>query len=63
MIEQQLQLEDGATQDTVTVKWKKLLSPGDRITLKDSPEPERWWTVKAAYELIRSIPRGWNNNI
>jgi hypothetical protein len=38
---------------------------GDKITLKDSDQPELLWQVIGVYETVQrtSINRGWNNNI
>jgi hypothetical protein len=39
---------------------------GTDVTLKNSEEPERWWTVAWAgteRRLPGGINRGWNNNI
>ncbi len=38
---------------------------GDRITLKNSDEPKRWWDVLRVGDPRESseIKRGWNNNI
>lgn len=38
---------------------------GDKITLKDSDQPEILWEVVGVYETVQrtSINRGWNNNI
>jgi hypothetical protein len=59
----QTRLQSG---DTQLVAWlDKAISPGSLVTLKNSDEAERWWTVVDTYATqdVSSINRGWNNNI
>lgn len=42
------------------------IKPGDRVTLKNSEDPARWWDVARVGSQAREleeIPRGWHNNI
>lgn len=38
---------------------------GDKITLRDYPEPDREWVVEKDYSTVddKHLNRGWNNNI
>jgi hypothetical protein len=56
-----VELKDGSTRRSCWVD--KRVNVGDRITLKDSDEPERLWTVTHAcgsQMLSRDITRGWH---
>lgn len=41
------------------------LKLGDQITLQDSEDPDRLWTIDHIHEVVQrtDIKRGWNNNI
>lgn len=59
----QVDLRSGAT---VLMCWvEPKVKPGDRVTLKNSGEPRRWWDVVRVYaeRPASDIKRGWNNNI
>jgi hypothetical protein len=60
----QVMLKDGTTYRTCWVEAK--IKTGDKITLKNSEEPDRWWSVYAVgttRKQASEIPRGWHNNI
>jgi hypothetical protein len=60
----QVQLVSGSTHLTCWVEAK--VGCGNIITLKNSDEPERLWSVKAIDSgpvELDSVNRGWNNNI
>ena len=49
-----------------TVGWlEPKIKVGNQITLKDSSDPDRLWTVQSvsAPRSVTDIHRGWNNNI
>jgi hypothetical protein len=59
----QVDLRSGTSVLTCWVEPK--VKPGDRITLKDSDEPQRLWGVVRVGppQAASSINRAWNNNI
>jgi hypothetical protein len=60
----QVQLRSGSTVRTCWVEDR--VRAGNRITLKTSEEPGRFWDVVSVGSQRRElagIPRGWNNNI
>lgn len=65
----QCQLEspspDGISKLTSWVPFQHGLQVGTQITLKDSDDPERRWTVMgmSTGHPRSDIKRGWNNNI
>ncbi len=63
MMVTQARLESGTS--TMTCWIDKTIKPGDEVTLKNSDDPQQWWTVVDTYATldVSSINRGWNNNI
>lgn len=59
----QAELRSGDTHTTCWVEPK--IKVGDRITLKNSDEPDRLWDVMnlGAQQTAGSINHGWDNNI
>lgn len=60
----QAELKSGTT---VRTCWlRQGIRRGDRVTLKNSEDPARWWDVTAVGTQARDleeINRGWDNNI
>lgn len=61
----QCQLESGTSRLVAQLPWEKRLRKGVQVTLKDSEDPTRRWTVAhVGHPIPRSdIKVGWNNNI
>ena len=60
----QVRLRSGPAERTCWVEAR--VRVGDRITLKNSDEPGRWWDITwagAEQRTAGQINRGWNNNI
>ena len=60
----QVHLRSGTTVRTCWTEAR--VKRGDRLTLKNSEDPARWWDVVRVEEgrrLVTEINRGWNNNI
>ena len=60
----QMYLRSGTTVRTCWLEAR--IKPGDRVTLRNSEEPGRWWDVvrvEPGRKLATDINRGWNNNI
>ena len=56
----QVKLESGTTQLTCWLNLEgKKIKRGDVVTLKDSDEPEREWTVLGVYKDFPPPERGW----
>lgn len=56
-------LRSGATVRTCWLEAR--IKPGDRVRLKNSEDPLRWWDVVRTGEpqAADAINRGWHNNI
>jgi len=55
----QVKLESGITQLTCWLDTDKPVRKHDRITLKDSSEPDRLWEVLQIYKDLEPPARGW----
>lgn len=61
----EVHLESGTGRMKVKVPYAHNMRPGCSFQLKNSDEPERWWTVQWCSAPFDSdvLKRGWNNNI
>jgi hypothetical protein len=58
---QQAELHRGTTRTTGVVDHPTLLQAGATLAIRDDDGGR--WTVAAAHQLPRAVPRGWHNNI
>lgn len=62
----QVKLRDGEVVLTTNLEEHPKLKVGNTLTLKDSDDPNRLWTIESVSDVGRErthLNRKWNNNI